>query len=145
MPRGVTLLELVVVLALVALLAAIGTPRAGALLDTVATERAARRVVAAHRVARFTAIARRSVTLVTVTADSLAVRAVRGRDTIAVWRTPGPAADGVSLSGPEPPLAFAPTGLPLGLGNATFRLARGRASRAVVISRLGRTRIAPGS
>ncbi len=145
MPRGVTLLELLVVLAVVAVLAAIGLPRAAALLDTVATERAARRVVAAHRVARFTAIARSSVMLVTVTADSLAVRAVRGPDTTTVWRTPGPAADGVSLSGPERPLAFAPTGLPLGLGNATFRLARGRSSRDVVISRLGRTRIAPGS
>jgi len=141
MRRGVTLLELAVVLALVGVLAGLALPAARRFADAIAAEHAARSIVAAHRVARFTAIMRSRRTLLTVGADSLTVRAVQGTDTVTLWVHQGPAAHAVALTGPSYALGFAPTGLPLGVSNATFRLTRGSAVRRVVVSRLGRTRI----
>jgi hypothetical protein len=47
----------------------------------------------------------------------------------------------VALRGPARPLAFAPTGWTAGVANATYHLARGAATRDVIISRYGRVRI----
>jgi Tfp pilus assembly protein FimT len=142
MRRGATLGELLVVMAVIAALAALAVPSAAGLLGGAYTERAARELMAAHRVARFTAIARSRPTLLEVFPESLVVRVLRGPDTLPVWRAPGPATLGVSLEGPDYPLAFAPTGLPRGVGNATYRLQRGATRRQVIVSRLGRLRIA---
>lgn len=141
MPRGVTLLELLVVLALAGVLAGVALPAARRLHDAIVTERAAQAIVAAHRVARFTAIMRGRRTLLDVRADSLIVRATEATDTLTRWLHQGPAAHGVALAGPARTLRFAPTGLPMGVSNATFRLTRGTVVRLVVVSRLGRTRI----
>jgi Tfp pilus assembly protein FimT len=142
MRRGATLGELLIVMAVVATLAAVAVPSAARLLSSVYTDRAARELMAAHRVARFTAIARSRPTLLKVFPESLVVSVLGARgDTLAVWRAPGPAALGVSLEGPSYPLAFAPTGLPRGVANATYRLQRGATRRQVVVSRLGRLRI----
>jgi Tfp pilus assembly protein FimT len=142
MRTGATLTELLVVLAVIACLAALAVPSAAGLLAGVYTERAARELMAAHRIARFTAIMRRRPTLLVVGVDSLLVRVLDGRDTAAVWRGAGPASLGVSLEGPAYPLAFAPTGLPRGVANATYTLERGSIRRQVIVSRLGRLRIA---
>jgi len=142
MRTGATLTELLVVLAVLACLAALAVPPAAGLLAGVYTERAARELMAAHRIARFTAIMRSRPTLLAVDADSLVVRVLYGRDTAAVWRGAGPASLGVSLEGPAYPLAFAPTGLPRGVANATYTLERGSIRRQVIVSRLGRLRIA---
>jgi prepilin-type N-terminal cleavage/methylation domain-containing protein len=141
MRRGVSLLELVVVIAVAGVLAAIALPPARRILDGIAVERAAQAVVAAHRVARFTAIVRGCRTLLLVGADSLMVRSIERTDTLTRWVHPGPAQTAVTLVGPSHSLAFAPTGLPLGVSNATFQFSRGSAVRRVVVSRLGRTRI----
>jgi prepilin-type N-terminal cleavage/methylation domain-containing protein len=141
MRRGVTLLELVVVLALAGILAGFALPAARRWGAVIATDRSAQAVVAAHRVARFTAIMRSRRTLLDVRAESLTVRAVQGADTVTLWVHPGPQAHGVTLSGPARPLVFASTGIPLGVSNATFRLDRGGVVRRVVVSRLGRIRI----
>lgn len=141
MRRGITLPELVVVLVLAAVLAGIALPAARRFTDAIVTDRAAHTIVAGHRVARFTAIMRGRRTLLTVQAESLMVRMVRGADTLTVWTRQGPAADRVVLAGPSYPLVFAPTGIPLGVANATFQLTRGGVVRRVVVSRLGRTRI----
>src|SRR5688572_26534691 len=141
MRRGITLLVLVVVLALAGILARLALRAARRLGSAIATDRAAQAVVAGHRVARFTAIMRSRRTLLQVRADSLTVRAIQGADTVTLWVRPGPEAHGVTLSGPSRPLVFAPTGLPLGVSNATFQLDRGGVVRRVVISRLGRIRI----
>jgi type IV fimbrial biogenesis protein FimT len=142
MRNGTTLVELLVVLAVAAALAATAAPSAAALLAAMQTEWAARELMAAHRVARFTAIERGQPTLLEVSAESLLVRQVRERDTLVVWRAAGPAALGVSLAGPDAPLAFAPTGIPRGVANATYHLQRGSTQRQVIVSRLGRLRLA---
>jgi Tfp pilus assembly protein FimT len=142
MRTGATLVELLVVLAVLACLAALAVPPAAGLLAGIYTERAARELTAAHRIARFTAIVRSRSTLLSVTADSLVVRVLDGRDTVVVWSAAGPASLGVSLEGPAYPLGFAPTGLPRGVANATYALERGGTRRQVIVSRLGRLRIA---
>jgi prepilin-type N-terminal cleavage/methylation domain-containing protein len=141
MRRGVTLLELAVVLALAGIIAGIALPAARRFKDAIAVDRAAHTIVAGHRVARFSAIMRGRRTLLTVRAESLVVHALMGTDTLTLWTHPGPSADGVALAGPPRTLVFAPTGLPLGVSNATFALTSGTAARNVVVSRLGRTRI----
>jgi Tfp pilus assembly protein FimT len=47
------------------------------------------------------------------------------------------------LAGPIRILTFSPVGITTGLSNASFRLTRGAVSRTVVVSRLGRVRLAP--
>jgi prepilin-type N-terminal cleavage/methylation domain-containing protein len=141
MRRGVTLLELAVVLAVLGVLAGLAYPLARHGLDAIAADHAAQAIVAGHRVARFGAIMRSSRTLLTVRPDSVTVRAVKGADTVTLWVRQGPAAHAVALTGPAYSLAFAPNGLPLGVSNATFRLTRGSAVRRVIVSRLGRTRL----
>ncbi len=141
MRRGITIPELAVVLAVVAVLAGFALPAGRRFTDAIVTDRAAHAIVAGHRVARFTAIMRGRRTLLTVRAESLVVRTVRGGDTLTLWVHRGPAADRVALAGPSYSLVFAPTGLPLGVSNATYQLTRGTVVRRVVVSRLGRTRI----
>jgi prepilin-type N-terminal cleavage/methylation domain-containing protein len=141
MQRGATLVELLITLAVIAVLAAVAVPSGAALLAGIYTERAARDLMAAHRVARFTAIVRTRPTQLEVFPESLVVRLFNGRDTLVVWRAAGPATLGVSLEGPAYPLVFAPTGLPRGVANATYRLQRGDSHRQVVVSRLGRLRV----
>jgi prepilin-type N-terminal cleavage/methylation domain-containing protein len=144
MRKGTTLIELVVVLTVIGILTAIAVPSVRGLLAGVLTDRAARQLMAAHRVASFTAILRGRVTRLEVTPESLVVRVVSGPDTGVVWRAAGPAADGVALVGPTTPLVFTPIGLPRGLGNGTYTFSRGDARRSVVISRLGRLRLIRG-
>lgn len=144
MRQGTTLPELVVVLAIVGLLAAIVVPSSRGLVAGIETERAARQLMAAHRVARFTAILRGTTTRLDIAADSLVVRVVNGPGAGVVWRTSGPAAERVELNGPTYPLVFTPLGLPHGVGNGTYTFSRGSASRSVVISRLGRLRLVTG-
>jgi prepilin-type N-terminal cleavage/methylation domain-containing protein len=141
MRRGVTLLELMVVLALVGVCAGFAIPAARGFADAIATHQAAQAIVGAHRVARISAIMRSRRTLLDIRADSLMVRSVEGADTLTLWLHEGPVSRGVVLVGPARTLVFAPTGLPLGLSNATFRLTRGAVLRRVIVSRLGRTRV----
>ena len=144
MRKGTTLIELLVALSIIGILAAIALPSSAALLAGVLTDRAAHQLMAAHRVARFTAIMRGRLTRLEITPDSLVVRLASGPDPAVVWRAPGPAADGVDLTGPTYPLVFTPVGLPRGLGNGTYTFSRGRARSSVVISRLGRLRLVRG-
>ena len=141
MRHGTTLPALIVVLAIVGLLTAIVVPSSRDLLASIDTERAAHQFMAAHRVARFTAILRRRATRLDIAADSLVVRVVNGPGAGVVWRAPGPAADRVAFDGPTYPLMFTPLGLPHGVGNGTYTFSRASARRSVVISRLGRLRL----
>jgi len=144
MRKGTTLTELLVALAIIGILAGIALPSSAGLLGGVLTDRAAHQFMAAHRVARFTAIVRGRLTRLEVTPDSLVVRLASGPDNAVVWRAAGPAADGVELTGPAHPLIFSPVGLPYGLGNGTYTFTRGSARCSVVVSRLGRLRLIRG-
>jgi prepilin-type N-terminal cleavage/methylation domain-containing protein len=139
--RGFSLLELVLVLAVLSLLLLVALPRLSAVLDSIAVESAAQRVAALHARARITAVIENRVVVYGIAADSLRLGVVAGGDT--AWRaaTPGPAAAGVTLTGPTRRVLWSPVGVALGVSNGTWVLARGSARRAVVVSRLGRLRI----
>jgi type IV fimbrial biogenesis protein FimT len=141
MRRGVTLLELALVLAIMGLLVGIAIPRFQRVADGLAVHNAALELVSAHRRARISAILQNRMVELTIRADSLAIRipGVPGD----LWHAAGPQAEGISLTGPTYPLVFSPVGLTVGVSNASFRLSRGSATRTVIVSRLGRLRVTP--
>lgn len=143
MNRGMTLIEALLGLALLAIAAAISVPEVAAHLDRLAVDRTIYHTAAAHRLARLKAVTANKVTVLSLDQDSVRIRVLSGRDTVQYWSHPGPTADGVTLSGPRRVLAFGPSGLARGAGNGTWLFRRRRASKRVVISRLGRLRILP--
>lgn len=141
MRRGITLTEVLVILTLVSVIFGIGIPRLAAPLDTLAAERAAADLVAAHARARMTAVLQSRVVLLTIGADSLSIRVVTPTDTQQVWGAPGPTASGVAVEGMTRRLIFSPVGITMGFSNARWVLTKGKARREVVMSRLGRIRV----
>lgn len=141
MRRGLTLVELLLVVTIVGLLAAVGGPRLAEALNRISVRNAAQRLVAAHTRARLHSTLHGRVTLLTFRADSLILQAIDGVDTLPVWQEPGPAASGVTLAGPGHPIVFVPTGLTHGLVNGTWTLSAGGVTRTVVVSRAGRIRL----
>jgi len=146
MSRGATLLELLTVLAIIGVLAGIVVPGSAALADRLAVEHQASRLLVAYRSAWVAARMQQRLAIVRISADTLAIRTVRGAgdpDTVLAWSAPGPSVAGVSLTSPAHTSVFGPDGLAMGVANATHVLVKGSASRRVVISRLGRVRILP--
>jgi prepilin-type N-terminal cleavage/methylation domain-containing protein len=139
MRRGFTLIEIVLVLVVMGLAFGIALPRLNALQNSLAVSRAAEEIVAAHRRARVIAVLRSRPVVLSVSADTLTIR-LEGASTD-VWGSSGPAAAGVALSGPTRRITFSPVGLAMGVSNASFPLARGSATRTVIVSRLGRIRV----
>ena len=146
MQRGVTLLELLVVLVIVGLLAGMVVPGAASLADRMAVEHEAARLLVAYRSAWLTARTHHRLALLRVTPDSLAIRTVSragAPDTLLTWLAPGPAQAGVTIGGVPHTTVFAPNGAAMGFANTRHRLTKGGASREVVVSRLGRVRVLP--
>ena len=141
MRHGITLTEVLVILTLVSVIFGIGLPRLSAPLDTLAAERAAADLVAAHARARMTAILQSRVVLLTIGADSLSIAVATPTDTQQVWGAPGPARSGVTVEGVTRRLIFSPVGITMGFSNARWVLSKGKARREVVMSRLGRIRV----
>jgi prepilin-type N-terminal cleavage/methylation domain-containing protein len=139
MKSGFTLLEVALTLVIAGLLLGIALPRFGALKQEVVIEQAAQTLVAAHRRARTLAVASGQPAILSVADRSL--RITLGGAAQPQWLGPGPADQGVSLTGTPRDLTFSPLGFTTGLSNATFNLRLGSATRTVVISRLGRLRI----
>jgi Tfp pilus assembly protein FimT len=139
MRQGFSLAELVLLLAVVGLLFGIALPRLSSTLDRIEVGAAANHLAAAHGRARMMAITRSQVLILSVEPTRLAIYP-RGQAGL-LWSEEGPLSSGVTLAGPARQFTFSPEGLTLGLSNATLRLARGSASRTVVVSRLGRVRI----
>jgi type II secretory pathway pseudopilin PulG len=140
MAKGTTLAELLVVLALVGGIAALGMPILHRMLDRGAVEQAAARVAMAHRTARALALQRGSRVTLRLSEDSLTISLIATGAEV-LWRQePGPASRRVTLVASRAELTFAPTGLGWGPANTTIRLSRGRAAAAFVTSRLGRLR-----
>ena len=141
MRRGVSLLELVVTITLLGLLAAFSIPPALALRDRLAVDDNARALANAHARARLVAVAERRVVVLTLTPDSLVLRAVESStDTVERWR--GVLTGyGVLRTGLPRQVVFAPSGATMGFANATYTLSRGAATKQVVVSRYGRVRI----
>ena len=139
MTRGYSVPELMLVLAVVGLLLGIAVPRFSRVMDYIAVEAAATEVIAAHQRARMMAIARGQV--LTLNVDSTQLRIAPPSGATPLWIQHGPAASGVRLSGPTRRFTFSPTGITLGLSNASLLLSRGPSIRTVVFSRLGRVRV----
>ncbi|HEY7635181.1 MAG TPA: GspH/FimT family pseudopilin [Gemmatimonadales bacterium] len=139
MRRGFTLVEIALALALLGLSLAIALPSLKALSNSLAVSRAAEEIAAAHRRARMLAILRSHPVVLSVTQDSLTIRLAGASSDL--WGGSGPSASGVLLPGPQRHITFSPVGLAMGLSNASFPLARGSATRTVIVSRLGRIRI----
>jgi prepilin-type N-terminal cleavage/methylation domain-containing protein len=137
--HGYTLTELALVLSIVGILAGIGVPHVLRVRDTLAVEEAARRIAAAHQRARITAILRNCAMVLTISADSITLRAQN--EVAASSRDMGVTANSVTYGGPLRQVTFSPIGLPIGVANATYTVTRGDARRSVVVSRLGRVRI----
>jgi len=135
---GYSLIELVVVLAVVAVLLGLSVPRVGGAADRTATRAAARELMSAFAAARDYAIARR--TGVAVMLDS-----VGGTVTIAASGQVLSARQlrllyGVRLSTSRDSMAFDARGVGRGAANLRVVVRRGGASDTVSLSRLGRVR-----
>jgi prepilin-type N-terminal cleavage/methylation domain-containing protein len=142
MPRGTTLLEMLLVLVILSIITAATTPAIGSLRDHLAVDQSADLVAGAHARARLVSSVERRVTLLTLTADSLVLRVVESpTDTVVRWRAEGPAGDDVAVSGFPRTIAFGPTGIAFGVANGSYRFDRGWASRQVIVSRYGRVRL----
>lgn len=146
MRKGHTLLELLIVLALIGLFAGTVIPGSAALADRLAVEHQAARLLTAYRSAWVAARMQQRLAVLRISADTLSIRTVRSAndpDTLLAWLAPGPSQSGVSLASAAHTSVFGPDGLGLGLANTTHVLVRGSATRKVVVSRLGRVRIVP--
>lgn len=141
MNRGVTLTELMLALAVLGVLLAIGISGLKVPLDSFAVDRAAHEVAAAHQRARMAAVLTNRTAELLVSAESLVIRLTPALDTGSYWQQPGPAQHRVALSGPTRPFRFRPAGISYGFSNGTYSLTRGSARRDVIVSRLGRVRI----
>jgi Tfp pilus assembly protein FimT len=139
---GHALIEVVVVAALTALVAAVGIPSVRYAFDRRLVESAAQQIVTAHREARLTAYTTRQLVLLRLAADSIELRLTdRGPDTTLLWQRPGPGLFDVTVVGNPRVIRFVPAGYSIGGSNTSYTISRGSATRRVVISRLGRVRV----
>ncbi|HEX5004185.1 MAG TPA: GspH/FimT family pseudopilin [Gemmatimonadales bacterium] len=141
MSRGVTLPELLVTVSIVSLVVGIAAPGLTGPLDTLAVEHAAGEIAGAHARARVAAVVESRVALLEVGPDSLTLTIMEPGGPVRRWALPGPARYDVAMAGGSRTLTFSPSGVGMGLSNASWTLTKGRATRRVVISRLGRLRI----
>ena len=143
MNRAFTLAELLLAVALQAITTGLVVPRLQQPLDRLAVERAVYDFSAAHVRARMLAVTHNRVSVLQLASDSVRIRILAGNDTVSYWSRPGPAAFGVTLSGPRTWLRFHPAGIGYGFSNGSWTLVRGSTHRTAIISRLGRFRVTP--
>jgi prepilin-type N-terminal cleavage/methylation domain-containing protein len=140
MKQAFSLPELVLVLAVAGILLGIAVTSLIRIMDSIEVDGAATHLVAAHQRARMMAVARGQV--LTLSVDSARLSITPSDGSPALWSESGPGESRVRFTGPARRFTFSPEGITLGLSNATLRLDRGASSRTIVISRLGRVRIA---
>jgi len=134
---GTTLIELLLALVGSGIMLAMAVLGVVRLRDALHVRHAARLLADAFGTARSTALAQHGVMQLVVTPQSLTIR--RSRDLADVQRTPLPPLDAVD--GAPRLHRFAPDGLMLDVGNATYVLRRGSTTRRVIVAKYGRTRI----
>lgn len=138
--RGTTIVELLVTMAILAVLAGIAVPRAVGAMDRLSVRGAAQDVVLALAAAR--AAASRRDAYVSFVADTRLgrVRVVSAGEVL-VERDLAHSR-GIKLEASRESVTFAPDGLGWGAANTTVIVSRGSRSDTVVMSRLGRVRTA---
>jgi Tfp pilus assembly protein FimT len=136
--RAATLVELLLVLALVGALATIAIPRVLTVLDRLSVRGASQDVVLALAAAR--AVATRRGDFASFIADPRGgrIRVVCGGETL--FERDLLRARGVRLEATRESVTFAPTGMGWGAANTTVVVSRGARSDTIVTSRLGRVR-----
>jgi len=144
MQRGFTLLEIVAVLVVLGVFAALIGPRVNGWADTIAVGRAMEDLRGAYLRARMAAIYGSARVHVTISPDSLVAIAETGSsvaenvtDTL-LFRVRGPSYHGVSVEATRNVVRFYPTGIGLGGTNTKIVLRRGMAAESLTVSRLGR-------
>jgi len=140
MSKGFTLLELIVVIAIAAVLVAFWVPRAASLMDWIETERAVRDVTTALAVGRNGAVLQSTRARVTIDPDTLRIDRFGAHGWEPWWWTPGPSSRGVTLSTSNPVVIFGPTGMGWGVSNTTVVLRRGSQAETITMSRVGRVK-----
>jgi prepilin-type N-terminal cleavage/methylation domain-containing protein len=140
MRRGFTLLELVIVLAIMAMLTTFAASRLIPIVDWIAADGAARDVTSALAVTRTAAVLRGARARLRIAADSLRIdrEGPAGWEPYARWA--GPASAGVTLTVSNPEVVFSPLGIAWGLSNTRIVLRRGSQIETITTSRLGRVR-----
>jgi Tfp pilus assembly protein FimT len=136
--RGTTLLELVLVCAVVALLAAVALPRTRRLVDQIEVRGAADELRALCAAARQLAVLRGQPVTLIVDATAGTATVIATPDTITQRRVA--AAFGVRLHASRDAITYAPTGLGYGVSNLSIVITRGAATDTLFVSRLGRVR-----
>ncbi|MCH8255879.1 MAG: prepilin-type N-terminal cleavage/methylation domain-containing protein [Gemmatimonadetes bacterium] len=139
MVRGFTLIEVLTVVVIIGILAAVGTPRVVKTLDRLAVGRAMNETIAFYRTARLAAVLSGRRVRIEFSPDDL--RAVfEGSSDSTFLVVSGPATYGVSLRVSRPVIRLQATGLGLGGANTKLVLRRGAAADSLATSRLGRIR-----
>lgn len=137
MHRGVSLVELLVVLTIVAILLGLLAPRWAVQRDRLAVHRATTEVAGFYTAARYAALVR--ARQVRLEFDGAVLRAVYegGVDSTFLVRA-GPERHGVTLAASRGVIRIGPDGLGFGAANTRLVLHRGAAADTLTTSRLGR-------
>jgi len=135
---GHSLPELVVVLAIMAVLAGLAAPRVAHAVDVAAVHSASHVVASVLAGARRAALQRGERVAVVIDSTSGIVRAGPADRPLLVGVIG--AATGAILSASRDSIAFGPTGLGYGAANTSIIVRRGGAADTVVVSREGRVR-----
>ena len=143
MRRGFFLPELLLVIVIIGLMLLIMVPRLDGPLARITVDAEVQRLARAHVQARMLAMVSSQIAVLHYRPDSLTIGLVQGGDTLPRWREAGPASRGVTLTGPAHSILVAPTAMGLGVSNGTWTLTYRGVQRSVILSRLGRLRVAP--
>ena len=134
-PPPMTLIEQLLVVALMAILSAMAVISGSALLDAIALRTAMSAAVDQFFVARMEAIDRQRATAVRLDAPGGRLVVHAGTDTIARLVL---APRGIGLWSSRDSMAYGPDGLGFGAANLTLVLTRGARRDTLTVSRLGR-------
>jgi Tfp pilus assembly protein FimT len=136
--RGTTLVEQVVLLAVLGVCSAVAVTGAARLLTTVAVHGAAREVAELFALARDRAMATGERVSVRLDGPAGRVLVHAGEDTLA--RLELYASQKISLTATRDSMAYLPSGLGYGAANLRVIVARGASRDTITVSRLGRVK-----
>jgi prepilin-type N-terminal cleavage/methylation domain-containing protein len=138
MRTGYTLLEQLVVLAVMAILLTLVAPRTLSALDRSAVRNARRQLVATLSAARSSAQSRAERVSVAIDSTAGLLRVLAGADTLLV--RPVRTELGVAFASSRDTVMYGASGRGYGASNSTIVLTRGAAAETVYVARLGRAR-----